>query len=197
MSTSLLLKRASGMTPGLWMIWERVSQDVRGGSADPAGLETWAYRLAALQPGRALDKAVGGAKERGRLRRVLVRSLVEEDAVHGQRAGVAGPARVDAHLARDVGEAAGGIARPYVPDGLYIWVRVEAAYGSVIMDVGPRAAPRPAVGVHNDGEVEVRPATHAAVSSCKSSPITHRHGGLSAWGTHASYTGPQEESACG
>lgn len=139
-----------------------MSRDVRGRRVGRRRREGQTYRLAALQAGRALDKAVGGAKELDGLGRVLVRRLVKEDAVHGQRAGVAEPARVDGHLGRHVGEVAGGIARPHVPYGFYIWVRVEAADGSVIMGIWVRAAPRPAAGVDNDGEVEVRPAADAA-----------------------------------
>jgi hypothetical protein len=112
------------------------------------------YSLSALQPGRVFDCFIDGLHVRNCVGRVLVRCLVEKDAVHCQTIVFCGPACVRCYLGGNQRNVLGGIAGPHVSDGFYVGVVVELGDLSRVVIVWICVVARTAAGIYHYQELE-------------------------------------------
>ncbi len=113
------------------------------------------HGLVSNETWRSLDRLPDTAHKLDRACRVLVRSLIQKDAMHGKRAGIGGPPRVHVDVVDHVHDISSGVIGPHIPQNLSVGIRSQLRHRRRVLGVGQRPIARSAVGVHNHCELQL------------------------------------------
>ena len=125
------------------------------------------YSVVARKAGRGFHGIVCSTHVLSDLWRVLVSSLIEEDAMHLNTLAAVCPAGIGRDVLKNIAQVSVTIVGPHVAHGTCVRVRIELLDGWEIIRIRQKIIARSAFWIDDDGVVEIRRCVESMeISSC-------------------------------